>query len=75
MDCSVPAGRDTPIRLIDPQVPEEERRTPGAGSFGEMVSWWIEAYDTGAWRYHADSDTWDYRPELLGERQQSSGLI
>lgn len=74
-ECAVEEGAPTPILDTDPQV---NRATPArvvAHSFGEMVSWWIDAIECGAWRYDGVRMVWDRRPELLSPRRAASGLV
>jgi hypothetical protein len=39
--------------------------TLAARSLGEMVTWWIEALESGAWRYEPERDVWNYREDLV----------
>ncbi len=58
IDCSVPEGAPTPITFVD----WEDLHTPtlpSARSLGEMISWWIDALERGAWRFDASSGTWE----------------
>lgn len=48
-DCAAP-GATSPIYAYDVGV-WEELHTPRADSFGQVVAWWIRAYDDGIWRY------------------------
>lgn len=67
-DCTVAFEAATPIRAVDWSA-----REPGdasvARSFGQVIEWWIAAFDAGAWRYDRAAQQWDYRfgqipPEL-----------
>ncbi len=62
-DCAV-AGRVTPIRIYDTHV--ETFHKPRADSFGQVVTWWIEAYDNGEWQFVADQ--WIRNVDLVAER-------
>lgn len=67
-DCSVARDAPTPILLLDGM--SENPRAPRARSLGELVSWWIEAIDSGAWTYRDRVAGWavDWdrlRPELV----------
>jgi hypothetical protein len=64
IDCSVPEGQPTPIRFIDWQNVDGFFK-PRAESFGQMVSWWIEAIDCGAWRWNPECNQWDIHDDLL----------
>jgi hypothetical protein len=46
-----------------------------AASFGEMVTWWIEALDDGSWRYDREAGRWDYNWELVDTERQLGGLV
>jgi hypothetical protein len=73
-DCSVPDGSPTPIRLIDPGL-GEEARMPRARSFGEWVTWWLEALDGGAWVLDEHAATWTRVWQRLRPELERSGLV
>lgn len=56
-DCSVPDDSPTPIRVVD-WGHNERSDVPAAQSFGQMVEWWIEALESGAWRYDQTLGRW-----------------
>jgi len=73
-DCSVADHAPSPIFDADyhhtlgpPQV--------RARSFGEMVEWWIEALNDGAWRYDPERGTWIKHLHLLDPDRERSGLV
>lgn len=74
-DCSVAEGDPTPILLYEPGSLLEGIHEPRARSFGELVTWWIDALDSGAWRYHADDERWTAEPELLPSAARDSWLV
>jgi hypothetical protein len=75
-DCSVPAGAPSPIYYTHTYGnPLEELAQPGARSFGEMVSWWIDALSDGIWRWDATREAWDYDWERLDPKRELSGLV
>jgi cell wall assembly regulator SMI1 len=57
-DCSVAHDEPTPIRVVD-WAHNERSNVPVAESFGEMVGWWIEAIESGAWRYDSGLGRWE----------------
>ena len=65
-DCSVAEGAPTPIRHFDHEFAGESRRAV-AESLGTVVLWWIEAIDSGAWRFDTDRGFWDIDHERLGD--------
>jgi hypothetical protein len=71
-DCSVPEGEVTPIRILDWGALIKQVKIPRARSLGEVVGWWIEAFDVGAWGY---TKQWVYEPELLREELEDSWLV
>ncbi len=75
-DCSVPAGWPTPIRAVDWHGFEriDDLATVRAASLGEMVNWWIEAIDTGAWSYDAQRG-WERHYELLDPSKGLTRLV
>lgn len=63
-DCSVAKGAPTPIfSPFSHDLDVDGRTHPAALSFGQMVRWWIEAFEEGIWRYDAIARSWDYRRE------------
>jgi hypothetical protein len=46
-----------------------------APSFGEMVRWWIQALETGAWIYEKEDDRWERMPELISLERDLTRLI
>lgn len=73
-DCSVAEGDPTPIRVI---VAEEmgADREPAVDSFGQMIDWWIEALDLGAWRYDPDAARWNYDYKRLDPARELTRLV
>ena len=75
VDCSVSDGDPTPIRKIDwTNMSPEEWSRPRASSFGELIHWWIEAYDSGAWQYTRDGG-WQYDWTALEPEQELTRLF
>lgn len=70
-DTSTPELRPTPILAVSGGEPAMS----GARSFGEMVTWWIEAFDSGAWRYDTEGGEWDYSYELLDPARELTWLV
>jgi cell wall assembly regulator SMI1 len=74
-DCSAPDGAPTPIRLID-WGHNEQSNVPVARSFGEMVAWWIDAIERGAWRYDSDLECWELdRGKLANPNLELTRLV
>jgi cell wall assembly regulator SMI1 len=57
-DCEVASGAATPVRFVH-WGHKEDSEVPVADSFGQMVAWWIEAIECGAWRYDNDLERWE----------------
>jgi cell wall assembly regulator SMI1 len=74
IDCSVAEGEPTPIRFIDWQNVDGFFK-PRAVSFGQMVSWWIRAIDSGAWRWNPERDRWDRHDELRDDEFKNNPLV
>jgi hypothetical protein len=72
IDCSVGEG-PTPLRRIDLQDVEDSPR-PRAQSLGQMVTWWIAALDSGAWRWDAERAEWSVNRELLEDGSRNNPL-
>jgi cell wall assembly regulator SMI1 len=74
--CDVAVGFDAPVPVLD--VDYHKAAYPGvvaARSFGEMVQWWIEALESGAWRYDDEHDRWERHSELVLPERESTGLV
>ncbi len=56
-DCSVANGRPTPIRMVW-WAGRESFVEPVTESFGQVVSWWIDALRKGVWRYQEERGEW-----------------
>lgn len=65
-DCSVPERATTPIRAVH-WGHNEESDVPVAESFGQMVAWWIDAIERGAWRYDAHLGRWEIDHQKLAD--------
>jgi cell wall assembly regulator SMI1 len=63
-DCSVAEGAPTPIRAVH-WGHNEESDVPVAESFGQMVGWWIDAIERGAWRYDMSLGRWEIDRQRL----------
>jgi hypothetical protein len=74
IDCSVPGGEPTPVRFIDWQN-VDGFFLPRAESFGQMVSWWIDAIDCGAWRWDPARNRWDTHDDLLDRELRANPLM
>jgi hypothetical protein len=73
-DCGVEVGAPVPILKGDPHL-VDEAGTVAARSFGEMVRWWIEALETGAWFYAPEHERWERRSELISLERDLTRLI
>lgn len=75
-ECADPAAAMTPIHVVDWHRSTPERfRTPVSASLGEVVNWWIEAFDAGGY-FRADSDELlRARPELIPAARIETSLI
>jgi SMI1/KNR4 family protein SUKH-1 len=75
-DCSVQDGSATPIYWAYSHDHDADGLTdPKVESFGTMVQWWIEALQSGAWRYHKQSGRWERDTKLLPPERDASGLV
>lgn len=75
-DCSVPEGAPTPIYYTHTYESRlETMQRPVAASFGEMVTWWIEALADGSWRWDSARECWDLDLERLDPLRGASGLV
>jgi cell wall assembly regulator SMI1 len=65
-DCSVATQDPTPIRMVD-WGGKEDSDVPVAESFGQMVAWWIDAMERGAWRYDTGLGRWEIDHQRLAD--------
>jgi hypothetical protein len=72
-DCSDPSAQRTPIRPVHwgSQVGGEIR----ARSFGEMVTWWLDAIDRGAWWYEPAEERWNRDYTALPPDRELTRLV
>jgi SMI1/KNR4 family protein SUKH-1 len=73
-DCSVPDGKPSPMYAVNWGA-RENFYEPSASSFGEMLTWWLEALDSGAWRYESDDARWRYDWKAVDQERQLTGLV
>lgn len=76
-DSSVPQESPSPIFSVlhHDRNPHIDFKNPAARSFGEMVTWWIEAWDDGIWGYDKDTGKWTYDWERLDPARELTGLL
>lgn len=74
IDCAVAEQDPTPVRFIDFQDIEWSREVK-AESLGQMVAWWIEALDRGAWRWDVQQARWTVHRELLNAELLPNPLL
>jgi hypothetical protein len=75
-DCAVSEDAPTPIYWAYSHDHDADGLTnPKVGSFGTLVCWWIEALDSGGWRYDPEANRWQHLPELLPPERTRSGLV
>lgn len=63
-DCSVRDDEPTPIHHYDHEFPDQALE-PVAESLGDLVGRWIDALDSGAWRFNHALGVWDREPDRL----------
>jgi SMI1 / KNR4 family (SUKH-1) len=73
-DCAVDLGAPTPILDVDYHKAAYPG-APAARSFGEMVRWWIEALESGAWVYDPKRNRWERHEELVPTEREQVGLV
>ena len=66
-DCDVAEGDPTPIRRVHWEKFGEQSVVPVAPSLGTVVSWWIDAIDSGAWFFDRERGFWEEDHERLGD--------
>jgi hypothetical protein len=73
-DCSV-GERPSPVRVVDFHAEPEESHLIMARSLGEMVGWWIEGLEGGAYRYDHESDLWHRDESLITPERLNTLLV
>jgi cell wall assembly regulator SMI1 len=73
-DCSVSDGDPTPIRVViwEDGPPFDDVK---ARSFGELITWWIEALEDGSWRYDPRSQQWERDHARISSSRRGTGLV
>ena len=46
-----------------------------AGSLGEVVAWWTEALESGAWKFDRERPVWRRETMLISPERDRSGLV
>ncbi len=65
----------TPIYYTEPEIGTRRADRPSARSFGEMVTWWIEAFDDGIYGYDAEQQCWTYDFERLSLEREKTFIV
>ena len=74
--CECNIRRDGPVPVLD--VNYHKAAYPGAvvcHSLGKMVRWWIEALESGAWRYERERNRWERTCDLIPPEREETGLV
>lgn len=76
-DCDATNRTRSPLYFSDhfARSPEKDFSVPVARSFGEMVTWWIEAWDEGLYAYDAEEDRFSVDLDRLDRARERSGLM
>ncbi len=69
-DCRAPEATGTPIRWMEPSALHEGVPEPRARSFGELVTYWIDAWDSGIWTYRPTEGRWHRDESLVGPEKR-----
>jgi cell wall assembly regulator SMI1 len=72
-DCSDPDAERTPIRPV--HWASGVMGDVKARSWGEMVTWWLDAMDHGAWRYEPSEGRWERDHEALDPELELTRLV
>lgn len=75
-DCAVAPGSPTPIYLADSHDSQpQDVQNPVARSFGEMVTWWIEAMRDDIWHWDSRQELWKLHHERIEGERATSGIV
>jgi len=71
--CEVPPGTPSPVRVVDWEDMSDSRSivTP---SLRTVVTWWIEALDSGSFRYDQDRNVWTGDPDATPPERRRYGI-
>ncbi len=73
IDCADPDSAITPLRRINLEYVQESKEV-AAASLGQMIVWWIDAIDSGAWRWDREAERWVVDAYRLDQEFKGSGL-
>jgi cell wall assembly regulator SMI1 len=74
--CDIAIDSDAPVPILNVNYHHVDiPGTVSARSFGEMVKWWIEALESGAWWYDDEHDWWERCEELIPPERDRTGLV
>jgi hypothetical protein len=76
VDCAVPSGAPTPVRLPAWDDPDDTERTRVlVASLGELVRWWLQAIDSGGWCIEAATGSWVRDEDRIPPQRALTGLV
>jgi hypothetical protein len=73
--CSVAEDQPTPVRFIDFADQPAEYAQDKAVSFGQLITWWIDAMNSGAWHYNQTQARCEVHRDLLDDELRVSSLV
>ena len=73
VDCSMPEGHLSPVRVVE--AADEERLKVRTSSLTEVVSFWVEAIESGGWAYDGDNGHWTIDESRLDPRLVRARLV
>jgi cell wall assembly regulator SMI1 len=73
--CGDPSGVLSPVHALEWGEAASEVADRGTRSFGELVTWWIEALDSGGWHYDAGTRTWTQRADRIDPDRIAACLV
>jgi cell wall assembly regulator SMI1 len=72
-DCSVAEGEPSPLHVVWWENPDDPGPRQAAQSLGQMVVWWLDAVDSGIWRYDPTEGRW--RRDWAAVPAERNGLV
>ena len=73
VDCSVPAGQVSAVRVVE--AADEHRSVVRSSSLTEVVSFWVDAIETGGWAYDQQGACWTIDESRLDPELVRSRLV
>jgi cell wall assembly regulator SMI1 len=75
VDGTDPNAHATPVYYSEPAEPAAPDDMPDTPTLGQVVQWWIEAMDDGAFVYDAEAGCWNHNYERLDPQRELTRIV